>query len=73
MLSFYLGAPCCLQAKGYATNHIMVTMGSDFHYSNANTWYKNLDKLIKYVNELVSGFLALSCLVTFWRLNDGRE
>ncbi|CAH1794207.1 unnamed protein product [Owenia fusiformis] len=38
------------QAKNYQTNHIVMTMGSDFQYSNANTWYKNLDKLIKYVN-----------------------
>ncbi|GAB1602915.1 lysosomal alpha-mannosidase-like [Argonauta hians] len=32
------------------TNHIMLTMGSDFQYSNANAWYKNLDKLIYYIN-----------------------
>ncbi|CAF5214484.1 unnamed protein product, partial [Rotaria magnacalcarata] len=38
------------QAAGYATNHIMMTMGSDFQYENANQWYKNLDKLIRYVN-----------------------
>ncbi|CAF3717623.1 unnamed protein product [Rotaria socialis] len=38
------------QATGYATNHIMMTMGSDFQYENANQWYKNLDKLIRYVN-----------------------
>nr|KAG5707590.1 hypothetical protein BaRGS_001138 [Batillaria attramentaria] len=29
----------------------MVTMGSDFQYQAAHNWYKNLDKLIKYVNE----------------------
>ncbi|CAF0726334.1 unnamed protein product [Adineta ricciae] len=38
------------QATGYATNHIINTMGSDFQYENADEWYKNLDKLIKYVN-----------------------
>ncbi|XP_042338783.1 lysosomal alpha-mannosidase-like [Plectropomus leopardus] len=27
-----------------------MTMGSDFQYENANMWYKNLDKLIHYVN-----------------------
>lgn len=27
-----------------------MTMGSDFQYENANLWYKNLDKLIYYVN-----------------------
>lgn len=40
------------QAKHYATNNIMMTMGSDFQYTNAKVWFKNLDKLIKYVNEL---------------------
>lgn len=39
------------QAKVYATNHIVMTMGNDFNYQNAATWYKNLDKLIKHVNE----------------------
>uniref|UniRef100_A0A667WBF3 Alpha-mannosidase n=1 Tax=Myripristis murdjan TaxID=586833 RepID=A0A667WBF3_9TELE len=34
----------------YKTNHIIMTMGSDFQYENANLWYKNLDKLIHYVN-----------------------
>ncbi len=41
------------QAFGFTTNHIMMTMGSDFQYENANTWFKNLDKLIKYVNAQV--------------------
>ena len=30
---------------------LMLEMGSDFHYSNAHVWYKNLDKLIHYVNK----------------------
>nr|XP_043872004.1 lysosomal alpha-mannosidase [Solea senegalensis] len=38
------------QAMVYKTNHIIMTMGSDFQYENANLWYKNLDKLILYVN-----------------------
>ncbi|KAJ8283245.1 hypothetical protein COCON_G00020950 [Conger conger] len=38
------------QAAQYRTNHIIMTMGSDFHYENANMWYKNLDKLIRHVN-----------------------
>jgi lysosomal alpha-mannosidase len=38
------------QASDYATNHIMLTMGSDFQYKNADQWFVNLDKLIKYVN-----------------------
>ena len=32
----------------------MMTMGQDFTYQNANEWFKNLDKLIKYVNAQVS-------------------
>ena len=32
-------------------NHIMLQMGSDFQYENANVWFKNLDKLIQYTNE----------------------
>lgn len=39
------------QAKNYATNHIVMTMGSDFQYQNAGMWFKNLDKVIKYVNK----------------------
>ncbi|XP_051897842.1 lysosomal alpha-mannosidase [Pristis pectinata] len=39
-----------VQAKHYRTKHIIMTMGSDFQFQDANMWYKNLDKLIKYVN-----------------------
>jgi lysosomal alpha-mannosidase len=28
-------------------------MGSDFQYENSNEWFKNLEKLIKYVNAQV--------------------
>lgn len=38
------------QAKHFQTNHIIMTMGSDFQFEYAHTWYKNLDKLIHYVN-----------------------
>ena len=30
-----------------------MTMGSDFQYSNAIKWFKNLDILIKFVNAQV--------------------
>lgn len=42
------------QAKNYTTNHIMLTMGSDFQYQNAHMNFKNLDKLIMYANAQVS-------------------
>ena len=42
----------CEQASHYKTNHIILTMGSDFMYEDANLWYTNLDKLIKYVNQV---------------------
>nr|XP_055227621.1 lysosomal alpha-mannosidase isoform X4 [Gorilla gorilla gorilla] len=38
------------QGRYYRTNHIVMTMGSDFQYENANMWFKNLDKLIRLVN-----------------------
>jgi len=44
-------AEVCDQATHFKTNNVILTMGSDFMYENANLWYKNLDKLIKYVNE----------------------
>ena len=40
--------------ESYGTNHLMMTMGSDFHYQNGHGWFKNLDKLIKYVNAQVN-------------------
>lgn len=35
------------QVKYFRTNHIILTMGGDFTYQNANVYYKNLDKLIR--------------------------
>ncbi|XP_060711191.1 lysosomal alpha-mannosidase isoform X2 [Hemiscyllium ocellatum] len=46
----YFNQTAYKQATHYRTNHIIMTMGSDFHFQDANMWYKNLDKLIKYVN-----------------------
>lgn len=39
------------QAKNYRTNNIIMTMGGDFTYMDANVYYKNMDKLIKYAND----------------------
>ncbi|KAK3768503.1 hypothetical protein RRG08_060865 [Elysia crispata] len=38
------------QAKAYRTNHLIMTMGSDFNYVQAHMFFKEMDKLIKYVN-----------------------
>ncbi|XP_065217445.1 lysosomal alpha-mannosidase-like [Planococcus citri] len=37
--------------KAYRTNHILIPMGGDFTYSVASSWFKNIDKLIRYTNE----------------------
>ncbi|XP_042500282.1 alpha-mannosidase At3g26720-like isoform X3 [Macadamia integrifolia] len=39
------------QASVTRTNHIMWTMGTDFRYQYANTWFRQMDKLIHYVNK----------------------
>ena len=52
----------CEQANSYKTNHIMLTMGEDFQFQNALKWFKNLDKLIRHVNE-VSSFLYVCLLM----------
>lgn len=41
---------CQRQASAYATDHILLTMGGDFTYQDANMWFKNMDKLIKCVS-----------------------
>ena len=40
----------------------MMTMGEDFQYENANTWYKNLDKLMYYVNKVCSVYYMVFLL-----------
>lgn len=43
---------CKEQSEAYGeTGNIMLTMGGDFTYMDANMWYKNMDKLIKYASE----------------------
>lgn len=39
------------QANEFRTNHIMWTMGDDFNYEYASTWFKQMDKLVHYVNK----------------------
>ncbi|XP_071052267.1 lysosomal alpha-mannosidase [Onthophagus taurus] len=38
--------------NSYATDNVIITMGEDFNYQDANMWFKNLDKLIQYGNEM---------------------
>ena len=49
-------AYCHMLAANTVGNAIMLTMGDDFAYQNANVWFKNLDKLINYLNEHVDEF-----------------
>lgn len=35
------------QRKYFRSNHLILTMGGDFTYQDANFYYKNLDKLIR--------------------------
>ncbi|KAK6924503.1 Glycosyl hydrolase family 38, C-terminal [Dillenia turbinata] len=57
------------QANVTRTNHIMWTMGGDFQYQYAESWFKQMDKLIHYVNKIFSFPFAL-----YWNLTlqDGR-
>lgn len=52
------------QANITRTNHIMFTMGTDFKYQYAHTWFRQMDKLIHYVN-IVSVLNFLKCIVLF--------
>ncbi|KAL5717332.1 alpha-mannosidase [Ranunculus cassubicifolius] len=40
-----------VQANVTRTEHLMWTMGTDFRYQYANTWFRQMDKLIHYVNK----------------------
>ncbi|WKY16346.1 hypothetical protein Q1695_001202 [Nippostrongylus brasiliensis] len=42
------------QASYQRTSNVMLLMGSDFQYTNANSWYTNLDKIIQHVNNNAS-------------------
>ncbi|CAI5973120.1 unnamed protein product, partial [Closterium sp. NIES-64] len=38
------------RAEGFKTNHLLFPMGEDFAFDRAILWFKNMDKLIHYVN-----------------------
>ncbi|KAM3407126.1 hypothetical protein ACQJBY_000905 [Aegilops geniculata] len=48
------------QANVTRTNHIMWTMGDDFNYQYAESWFRNMDRLIHYVNK-VCWLIDLNC------------
>ncbi|KAH9791608.1 alpha-mannosidase [Citrus sinensis] len=44
-------AAALAQANVTRTNHIMWLMGTDFRYQYANSWFRQMDKFIHYVNK----------------------
>ncbi|WVZ58033.1 hypothetical protein U9M48_008345 [Paspalum notatum var. saurae] len=44
-------AAAIAQANVTRTNHIMWTMGDDFNYQYAESWFRNMDKLVQHVNK----------------------
>ncbi|XP_031277275.1 probable alpha-mannosidase At5g13980 [Pistacia vera] len=44
-------AAAVAQANITRTNHVMWTMGTDFKYQYAHTWFRAMDKFIHYVNQ----------------------
>ncbi|XP_036596650.1 lysosomal alpha-mannosidase-like [Trichosurus vulpecula] len=63
-----------VQAQRYGSNHTVMTMGSDFFYSNASRWFDNLDKLIQLVNAKQSEGSLINVLYStpacyLWELN----
>ena len=53
------------QAAVYTTNNVMITMGSDFQYEDAREVYKNVDKLMYYVNKMASLKVKLYASMSF--------
>ncbi len=35
----------------YRTTNLMHTLGEDFHFTNSRMWFKNVDKLLKFIND----------------------
>ncbi|XP_073060322.1 probable alpha-mannosidase At5g13980 [Primulina eburnea] len=59
-------AAALAQANVTRSNHVMWTMGTDFKYQYAHTWFRNMDKLIHYVNQdgRVNAFYSTPSLYT---------
>ncbi|PSN38673.1 Lysosomal alpha-mannosidase [Blattella germanica] len=46
------------QAKYYTSNHILVAMGDDFHYQDAERYFENIDKLVRDRSRFWTGFYS---------------
>ena len=44
---------------GYRTNNFMVMMGGDFHFTNANQNFQNIERLMKYFNKQQSQYVNM--------------
>ncbi|XP_060520801.1 lysosomal alpha-mannosidase-like [Cylas formicarius] len=40
---------------GYSSNNLLIPMGNDFAYQDAELWYKNMDRLIRHINNNTFG------------------
>ena len=38
------------QASHYRTNHVILTMGEDFQYQAAHSWFLNVDRIMSFIN-----------------------
>ncbi|KAM0866243.1 hypothetical protein ACQ4PT_042745 [Festuca glaucescens] len=64
-------AAALVQANITRTNHIMFTMGTDFKYQYAESWFRQMDKLIHYVNKVKDGSAARQLEFFKGRSNSG--
>jgi hypothetical protein len=53
------------RAELFRTNNVLIPMGCDFNFQNANMKYKNMDKLINYINAN-SDSVCCASLVRRW-------
>lgn len=71
------------RAKWFKTNNVLIPLGCDFNFQNAWMKYKNMDKLISYINEhsnelrikaqystLSDYFAAVQATNTTWTVRD---
>lgn len=49
-----------LQSRSYKTDHLIMTFGNDFTFSQSRRWFDNIDKLIRHVNARTAQRLGTS-------------